>query len=214
MSNRVNPPKQLVLPQSVSENQDLKKAFDDRDYILFQMWRRMGGGDDVIDGLSNGQVDVSGLLALLSQVDDLSSDTSDANEITPFDFGPIESELGFTDDPQLANTESIESELGFGDDPVVVVDESIRNVVSTAVDYTTVGSDIVKCTASLTITLNATPDDQEMATISITNGNVKIDGNGKNIDADTDVTIAFADIQQPAVVDCLYLADFDEWIIK
>lgn len=49
MANRVNPPKQLVLPQSISENVELKKAFDDRDFILFQLWKRVGGGDDIID---------------------------------------------------------------------------------------------------------------------------------------------------------------------
>ena len=47
--NRVNPPKQLVLPQSVQADDDLKKAFDDRDFILFQMWKRMGGGADLIN---------------------------------------------------------------------------------------------------------------------------------------------------------------------
>lgn len=48
MANRVNPPKQLQLPPEIQSNPQLKKAFDDRDYILFQMWKRMGGGDDFI----------------------------------------------------------------------------------------------------------------------------------------------------------------------
>ena len=46
--NRVNPPKQLVLPDSIRENLELKKAFDDRDFIMFQMWKRLGGGDDFV----------------------------------------------------------------------------------------------------------------------------------------------------------------------
>lgn len=34
---RVNPPKQLVLPQEVSSNLPLKKAFDDLNFIVFQL---------------------------------------------------------------------------------------------------------------------------------------------------------------------------------
>lgn len=49
MANRVNPPKQLVLPTSIRQNVELKKAFDDRDFILFQMWKRLGGGEDLVD---------------------------------------------------------------------------------------------------------------------------------------------------------------------
>jgi hypothetical protein len=49
MSNRVNPPKQLVLPKSIASNIELKKAFDDTHFILFQLWKRVGGGDDAID---------------------------------------------------------------------------------------------------------------------------------------------------------------------
>ena len=49
MSNRVNPPKQLVLPTSIRQNIELKKAFDDVHFILFQLWKRLGGGDDAIE---------------------------------------------------------------------------------------------------------------------------------------------------------------------
>ena len=49
MSNRVNPPKQVVLPPEVSSNPQLKKAFDDAYFILFQLWKRTGGGGDIVD---------------------------------------------------------------------------------------------------------------------------------------------------------------------
>jgi hypothetical protein len=49
--NRVNPPKQVVLPPKVASDLQLKKAFDDVYHILFQMWKRTGAGDDFIDGL-------------------------------------------------------------------------------------------------------------------------------------------------------------------
>jgi hypothetical protein len=47
--NRVNPPKQVELPPEVANNPALRKAFDDSYYIMFQMWKRMGGGADWID---------------------------------------------------------------------------------------------------------------------------------------------------------------------
>jgi hypothetical protein len=47
--NRINPPKQVVLPVEVQKNLPLKKAFDDAYFIMFQMWQRMGGGADWID---------------------------------------------------------------------------------------------------------------------------------------------------------------------
>ena len=47
--NRVNPPKQVVLPPKVANDLQLKKAFDDVYFILFQMWKRTGAGADFID---------------------------------------------------------------------------------------------------------------------------------------------------------------------
>ena len=53
--NRVNPPKQVVLPEKVRGDVSLKRAFDDVYYILFQMWKRLGAGDDwVSDSLESG----------------------------------------------------------------------------------------------------------------------------------------------------------------
>lgn len=159
-ANRVNPPKQLVLPNKISQDMELKKAFDDRDYILFQLWKRTGGGDDFVD----------------------SSTTT-----------------GYEFDDLILNTAK---------------EQLLFDVVSTSVNYTTIGDQVIKCTDALTVTLNDEPEDQETAKILITNGDVTIDGNSRNIDGDTDVTIVFANIQPPATVDCLYLVDTDEWIIE
>ena len=52
--NKVNPPRQLRLPPSISSNPDLRRAFDDRDYILFQLWVRSGGGADFTSDLQSG----------------------------------------------------------------------------------------------------------------------------------------------------------------
>lgn len=47
--NRVNPPKQVVLPRKIQDDEQLRKAFDDSYFILFQMWKRLGGGADFVD---------------------------------------------------------------------------------------------------------------------------------------------------------------------
>ena len=48
IGNRVNPPLQLKLPQSIANDRDLKKAFDDLTRVVDQLWRRTGAGDDFI----------------------------------------------------------------------------------------------------------------------------------------------------------------------
>jgi len=62
MPNRVNPPKTLRLPPTVSKNSELKKSFDDRDYILFQLWKRSGAGDDYVDSNQTNSQRVNGSL--------------------------------------------------------------------------------------------------------------------------------------------------------
>ena len=47
--NRVNPPKQVRLPPEVASNPQLRKAFDDAYFIMFQMWKRLGGGADWVN---------------------------------------------------------------------------------------------------------------------------------------------------------------------
>jgi len=68
MANRVNPPKQLVLPPKIAQDPELKKAFDDRDFILFQLWQRTGAGDDLID--SNQEQVTTALGAQLKRLQD------------------------------------------------------------------------------------------------------------------------------------------------
>jgi len=68
------------------------------------------------------------------------------------------------------------------------VNEHVRSVtpttVSTSGAYTTERSSVIVVTDAVTITLNASPSDQEYVTVKrvTTAGNVTIDGNGKNID--------------------------------
>ena len=77
MANRVNPPKQLVLPQKIAQDPELKKAFDDRDFILFQLWKRTGAGDDIVDG-SQEQV----ITALGAQLNKLQNQVGSGEALT------------------------------------------------------------------------------------------------------------------------------------
>jgi len=156
--NRVNPPEQLQLPNL--KDVGLLRFLKDLKFILFQMWKRLGAGEDLVAGSVTG----------LYEFDDLVNNTAK--------------------------------------------EQLLSDVVSTDVDYTTIGDQTIICTEALTVTLNDEPDDQEVAKIQVTNGDVTIDGNGINIDGDTDVTIVFANIQPPALVDCVYLVDTNEWIIE
>ena len=62
--NRVNPPKQLQLPPEIQNDPQLKKAFDDRDYILFQIWKRLGAGTDFVDSNETNIVEMTTLSKL------------------------------------------------------------------------------------------------------------------------------------------------------
>jgi hypothetical protein len=52
---KVNPPTQLTLPPEVAQNPSLKKAFDDRDFIAFQLWKRSGGSSDLVSDLRESE---------------------------------------------------------------------------------------------------------------------------------------------------------------
>lgn len=47
--NKINPPAQVRLPPEIESNPQLKKAFDDAYFIMFQMWKRLGAGTDWVD---------------------------------------------------------------------------------------------------------------------------------------------------------------------
>ncbi len=94
----------------------------------------------------------------------------------------------------------------------IVQDEIHSDAISTAISLTTSGTQTITCTAAVTITLNANPDDQEIATVVIQNGDVTIQGNGRNVMGDTDVTVIFLNLQSDATLDFKYILETDEWV--
>ena len=63
------------------------------------------------------------------------------------------------------------------------------SIVVTDVNVTASGNTTIICVDALTVTMNSTPLDKDLVKVKTTNGNVTIDGNGKNIDADSSVII-------------------------
>lgn len=157
--NRVNPPKQVRLPPEVEANPQLKKAFGDAYFIMFQMWKRLGSGEDWIDEGRNANY----------EFDDLVNNTAK--------------------------------------------EQLLNDVVSTSANYTTIGDQVIICTDALTVTLNDKPDDQERAKVIIANGDVTVNGNGRLINKEADVTIIFKNLVTTATLDIIYIIELDEWFI-
>ena len=157
--NRVNPPKQVVLPLEVSANAQLKKAFDDVYLIMFQMWKRLGGGADWVND----------------------------NRTIGYEFDDL-----FSTDAK----EQIKDDL-----------------ISTSINYTTIGDQTIICTGAVTVFLNETPNDRELAKVKITNGDVTINSGSRLIDNQTDITVIFKNLQGLATLDCVYTIETDSWWI-
>jgi len=148
--NRVNPPLQITLPESVAKNPDLKKAFDDFAFNLFQMWKRTGGGNDYVHEnkirkmfSSAGRESISDMNIGLQNI---YSQQSQASE-----------EFNFTQKTEEHNTH-INLMHGQKEEPTTeLIDE----------DHTTSGDEVLICdnVLDIEITLNETPEDREQVTI-------------------------------------------------
>jgi len=149
--------------------------------------------------------DVTEIQAALTEFDDIHAP----------DLTEIEDALTEFDDIHMPNVEDeIQNNLTEFDDisTTIVQDEIHSDVISTATSLTTSGTQTIICTAAVTITLNASPDDQEIATVVIQNGDVTIEGNGRNVMGDTDVTVIFLNLQSDATLDLKYILETNEWV--
>ena len=191
---RVNPPRQLKLPKSVSDNPDLKKAFDDLNFIVFQLWQRTGAGDDFIQ-----KERLEKLYSSISK--------QDVNELN-LDLKSI-----------YAQQEETEQNISYK----TVIEEQHNNInlthsedeqvtLLTDVDLTTTQSMTLVCnnTGTINITINDTPDENETVIIKrVSTGLVNI-LSSKSIDG-------LGSQQLTAIYDSLtiqFIAQLNEWIIK
>lgn len=217
-NNRVNPPKQVVLPPEVANNPQLKKAFDDRDFILFQLWRRVGGGDDFVGGsqddIEQNTKDIETNRQNIAQnKEDIATNREDIDKNrVDIDLNRIDIDKNRVDIDK--NTIDIknnrESLREFDDLYEFDIDELIQDdFVSTSVDILTSGNQTVVCLDKLTVTLNNEPEDRELVKIHTQNGRVDINANGKKINKEDNAIIR----RNFTTLDIVYLIEIDEWVI-
>ena len=160
--------------------------------------------DDIEDGIVVIRVDISDLQGDVAEIQDDIVDIEDDIVTVKVSVSDLEDDVGELQD-DLTEFDDIHMPI--------IQDEIHSDVISTAVSLTTSGNQTIICTAAVTITLNLTPDDQEIATVVIQGGDVTIDGNGRNIMGDTDITINFDNLEADATIDCKYILETNEWIV-
>ena len=190
---RVNPPRQLKLPKSVNDNPDLKKAFDDLNFIVFQLWQRTGAGDDFIQK--------ERLQKLYKSVSE-----QDINELN-IDLKSIYAQQQEAD--QNISYKTVIEEQHNNINLTHSEDEQVTLLVDT--DLTTSQSMTLVCnnTGVIDITLNDTPDENETVTVKrVSTGLVNI-LSSKSIDS-------LGAQQLTTIYDSItmqFIAELNEWII-
>lgn len=209
--NRVNPPKQVELPPEVKNNPQLKKAFDDAYFIMFQLWRRVGSGDDFV-GDSQGDIEQNtkdieqNRQDIATNKENIAQNKLDIEQNRQ-DIAQNKSDIAQNKIDIKNNREALRE---FDDLYELDVIEQIKDdVVVTSVDYTTIGNQTIICTGKLTVTLNDEPEDRELVKINVQNGRVDINPNGKKINKEDDAIIR----RNFTNWNILYLLEIDEWVV-
>tara|TARA_R100000541_G_scaffold12840_1_gene21370 strand:- start:8952 stop:9611 length:660 start_codon:yes stop_codon:yes gene_type:complete len=172
---RVNPPRQLKLPKSVNDNPDLKKAFDDLNFIVFQLWQRTGAGDDFV---KNNQIDE--LYSNLQAIDQEAANrelkafyqknNAEQNNITinpsikeVNNFTYNVTEQGETSQNSTVNPLTLKNTFT----PIFNTEETKEPLIVTQASIITTESMVVVSDGSnnITVTLNPSPNDNEQVTI-------------------------------------------------
>lgn len=79
----------------------------------------------------------------------------------------------------------------------------------TGATHTTSGNEVLICDVPCTITLNATPADEEIVTVKRLNGLVSVLGNGRNIDNSSTIMLS----RDLTSLDFFYVLATDKWYI-
>ena len=191
---RVNPPRQLKLPKSVNDNPDLKKAFDDLNFIVFQLWQRTGAGDDFIQ-----KERLEKLYSSISK--------QDINELN-LDLKTIYTQQEKTE--QNISYKTVIKEQHNNINLTHSEDEQVTLLIDA--DLTTTQSMTLACNnaGAINITINDTPDENETVTIKRVGAGLVNITSSKNIDG-------LGSQQLTAIYDSLtiqFIAQLNEWIIK
>lgn len=201
--NRVNPPLQLKLPQSIAVNADLKKAFDDLTRVVDQLWRRTGAGDDYVQNEK------------LKQLYSFTIDSPQKQDPTRL------SSTSKTDNTFLQKSVTKTENTFFQKIPVKQNNIQLQvnkaecyteKLVITDVNFTTTESMTIICDNDLLdidINLNLTPDDNEIVFIKkINDKNVSVNST-KTIDG---LTTQLINVLNESLM-VRYIGKLDKWLI-
>ena len=190
--NRVNPPLQLKLPQSIANDRDLKKAFDDLTRVVDQLWRRTGAGDDLIQN------------ERLHQLFSFTANPTQAKKQENFNVSSKKAsqELNYQVQKKTSNTQINLTRQA----------QKLENVTITDVDITTTEGMTIMCNndaLDINITLNDTPEDNEIVFIK------KLGSKNVNINAvkliDGKATKQIAVLYESLMI--RYIGKLDQWFI-
>ena len=189
--NRANPPLQLKLPPSIASNTDLKKAFDDLTRVVDQLWRRTGAGDDYIQNEK------------LKQLFSFAMGSPQKQDPTRL------SSTKKTENLSLQNLITKQNNIQLQVNKAVGYTEKL---IITDVNFTTTESMTIICdnnSVDINITLNPTPDDNEIVFVKkIGSENINVISS-KLIDGQASRNI---NIQYESLM-IRYIGKLNQWLI-
>ena len=202
--NRVNPPLQLKLPQSIANDRDLKKAFDDLTRVVDQLWRRTGAGEDYIQ---NARLQKLYNYSVSDKQDQQQVNIN--NNITKTESVNIQTKLTKQSTVNLINNQQKTNNIQLN---VKKSEDYTEKLVITNEDFTTTESMTVICNNDLTdinINLNSTPEDNEIVFIKkIGSKNVSVNST-KTIDG---LTTQLINVLNESLM-MRYIGKLDKWLI-
>ena len=204
---KVNPPRQLKLPESVAANADLKKAFDDLNFIVHQLYERTGSGNDFIQNEK--------LQKLYESIS--TPDINDLNiDLKTIYTQQLEKEQSITyksiNNQQETNINILHDKGVQHSNININHDKEQQETLLVSLDLTTTQAMTLVCnnTGVINITLNNTPDENETVTVKRVNVGLVNVLSSKNIDG-------LSTQQLTAIHDSLtiqFIGELNTWIIK
>lgn len=166
----------IPIPLKWSEDPEIGPTVQYMWRFLYDLWRRTGGGSDQV---SNQQ-----LRELYPWMAGQNGQQSSPNVV----FAPYCPTSKWTPEfkaPQSHDAlPAFATPAQFNQFPSFAVGAAKPAFFSVSAGHTTSGNEIVEATSNITVTLNATPDTDEIVIVKRNTGagTVTVDGNGRNID--------------------------------
>ena len=187
-------------------------VYDNR--FKHDLWQALTDGTgDRVDPPSTGTSDsdlFEGNESPVFDADDLSNKAFSEGSLASIDTDELSNEpfseglLASVDSETIQDLEDEFGSIVFNDAPQLPVPQKEFIVVTG--NYTTTGDEVVYCNASVTVTLNAFPADQEKVTISARVAPVTVSG---SINGQTSIVISF----KYSTMDLIYSDQLGEWCI-